>query len=164
MHYRKLYPPGEFLGPQDFETPREVTISRVALAEMPERDGVKERAACLWIIDAKGNEYPRRLKLPKTVLFAFSIILGSDVDQWPGKKLTLKATWCLSFGEVEECVRPVLDAAMTKKVLDRLKKRKINSLNEIAISKVTNSKRILITFKNKSILPSTFAIKRGTLS
>jgi hypothetical protein len=126
-HYRKLMPPGEFLGPQDFEAPREVTISRVAIANMPERDGKVEQACCMWIMQKDGAEYPRRLKLPKTVLFAFSLVLGTDSDAWTGQKITLKAAWCLSFGELEECVRPVLTAEQTALVIKRLKKRKTNS-------------------------------------
>lgn len=126
-HYRKLMPTGEFLGPQDFETPREVTISRVAIVDMPEREGKKEKACCMWILNAAGAEYPRRLKLPKTVLFAFSLVLGTDSDAWTGQKIMLKTTWCLSFGDIEECIRPVLTSAQTEQVIKRLKKRKINS-------------------------------------
>ena len=124
-HYRKLFPPGEFLGPQDFPEPgKEVTISRAAIADMPERDGKIEKAACLWIVAADGSEYPRRLKLPKSFIFALSRLLGPDYDLWTGKKITLTAAWCLSFGEVEECVRPVLPPDVLKAVGAWLKKRK----------------------------------------
>ena len=126
-HYRKLMPPGEFLGPQDFETPREVTISRVAIVDMPARDDKIEKACCMWITQKDGAEYPRRLKLPKTVLFALSLVLGTESDAWTGQKITLKAAWCLSFGDLEECVRPVLTNEQTALVIKRLKKRKTNS-------------------------------------
>jgi hypothetical protein len=124
-HYRSLYPPSDFLGPQDFPAPgREVTISRVALAEMPEREGKKkEKAACLWITAKDGSEYPRRLKLPKSFIFALSELLGPDYDQWAGKKITLVSAHCLAFGDVEECVRPVLPNAINDKVSAWLKRR-----------------------------------------
>lgn len=128
-HINDLLPPSEFLGPQDFQVPREVTISRVAKSEMPERDSKKapEVKPCLWIIDKTGAEYPRKLKLPPTMLKVIGWILGTDYKTWAGKKITLKATWCLSFREVQECVRPQLSEAMTRKIRNKLKDRKVNA-------------------------------------
>jgi hypothetical protein len=123
-HYKKLFPATDFLGPQDFPEPKEVTISRVAASDMPERDGKKERRPCLWIMDAKGAEYPRKLKLPKSVLTVFAWMFGPHLEDWVGQKITLKAAWCLSFGEVQECVRPALDDATTGKIKKWLKTQK----------------------------------------
>ena len=126
-HINDLLPPSPFLGPQHFQVPREVTISRVGNSEMPERDAKKtpEVKVCMWILDKTGEEFPLKLKIPPTMLRVMGWILGTNYKLWPGKKIWLKATWCLSFREVQECVRPQLTEAMTRKIRNKLKDRKV---------------------------------------
>lgn len=128
-HYKNLLDPGIFLGPQDFPGEgREVTISRVAREDLPKRDGEKAQSApMLYILDKSGKEYARKLKIPKSVLYGLSLALGNETDAWAGKKITLFATKCLSFGEVEECLRVRFPADIDAKVRRWLKKRKANA-------------------------------------
>ena len=129
-NWRKLLPIGDFLGPQDFPLPREVTISRAGISVMPSRDdkkdAKKEEAACLWILDVNGHEFLRKYKLPKLVMRVFSWMLGSDYDNWAGKKITLRSTWCNAFGDVEECIRPVITDEIHGKLMKSMKKKKTN--------------------------------------
>ena len=126
-HWKTLLDPGVFLGPQDFPEPRAVTIARIAREKMPARDGEPEQSSPMLYIQAKdGTEYPRKLKLPKTVLYGLSIALGPDLDQWVGKQITVYATTCLSFGQPEECLRVQFDPQIEAKVIAYCKKRKVN--------------------------------------
>jgi hypothetical protein len=123
-HYKTLLDPTEFLGPADFPTPKTITISRACREKMPERKGEAVTEVPMLYFSHNGQEIKRKYKVPKSVLYALSLLLGPDIDEWKGKQITLMAAKCLSFGEVEECVRPVLSADVEAKVFKWLKKRK----------------------------------------
>lgn len=123
-HYKKLLDPGTFLGPQDFPADKTVVISRVVREKMPAKgEEEAKEAAVLYIKSADGSEYPRFYKLPKSVLYGLSLELGPDIDAWPGKSIVMFAAKCMSFGEVEECVRIRFSAENEAKVKKWMKKR-----------------------------------------
>jgi hypothetical protein len=126
-HYKTLLDPGIFLGPQDFPKPRAVKISRIVREQLPERDGDEKKAAPMLYMTAKdGSEYPRKMKLPKSVLYGLSEMLGTDTDAWVGKEITIFAAKCMSFGDVEECLRVQFPPDIDAKIRKWLKKRKAN--------------------------------------
>lgn len=128
-HYKTLLDPAKYLGAVDFPKEREVTISRAAREQLPMRKEEKEDpglAPMLYILDKEGKEHHRPLKIPKSVLEGLALMLGPDYDTWVGKKVTLFATKCLSFGDVEECVRVRFPEEIERKVMKWLKKRKAN--------------------------------------
>lgn len=128
-HYRNLLDPGVFLGPQDFPAEgREVTISRVVRESMPKRDKEPEQSApMLYVLGKDGKEYARKYKVPKSVLHGLSLHLGNEIEGWVGKKITMFSTKCLSFGEVEECIRVRFPADIDAKIRRWLKKRKASA-------------------------------------
>lgn len=135
-HWKMLLNPSEYLGAQDFPEPKEVVISRVVREEAPTRDEDDDKTGSpkkppemhpvMYIVGRDGNEYPRRLKMPKTVLYGLSHMLGPDYDKWAGQKVTIYATKCKSFGEIEECVRIKFDAKIIGKIKAYCKKRKVS--------------------------------------
>lgn len=127
-HYKQLLDPGKFLGPQDFVKEREVTISRAARETLPARDGEPATAAPMLYIQTKdGSEYARPYKVPKSVMYGLSLALGTDCDAWKGQKITLFAAKCMSFGEVEECVRVRFSPEIDGKIRKWMKKRKASA-------------------------------------
>lgn len=126
-HYKNLLDPTDFLGAADFPAPKTVTISRAVREKLPERKGEAATEAPMLYFIHNGQEIRRKYKVPKSVLYALSLVLGPDVDEWKGKQITLQAAKCLSFGEIEECVRPVLTPEIEAKVFKWLKKRKSSS-------------------------------------
>jgi hypothetical protein len=125
-HYKNLLDPTDFLGAADFPAPKTVTISRAVREKIDPKDPKTLEAPMLYFVHA-GQEIRRKYKVPKSVLYALSLMFGPDVDEWKGKQITLMAAKCLSFGEVEECVRPVLTPEIESKVFKWLKKRKSSS-------------------------------------
>jgi hypothetical protein len=124
-HYKSLLDPGVFVGPADFPKEREVTISRVVREEIPARPGEeKQSSPMLYFLGKNGVEYPRKLKVPKSVLFGLSLLLGTETDAWVGKKIAVFSAWCLSFGEREECLRVRFPAQIENDIRKWLKKRK----------------------------------------
>jgi hypothetical protein len=124
-HYRCLLDPGVFIGPQDFPAPKTVTISRAVREAMPTRD--KEDAgesSPMLYFSHQGKELPRKYKVPKSVLFGLSLLLGPDIDKWPGQSIVLFATRCMSFGEIEDCIRVQFPSDIDQKVRKWMKKRK----------------------------------------
>jgi hypothetical protein len=127
-HYRALLDPGIFLGPQDFVVERPVTISRIIKGEMPTREKEKASTApMLFILQKDGIEYPRCYKVPKSVLFGLSCLLGTETDAWKGKQITLFSCFCMSFGTKEECVRVKFPPEIDEKVFTWLRKRKTSA-------------------------------------
>jgi hypothetical protein len=136
MHYKKLLDPGIYLGPQDFfDGPKKLTISR-AVRESIETKGdagdskspqtaPKQSAPMLYFIH-NGVELPRRYKIPATVLYGLSLLLGKDCDQWHGKDIVIEVCKCMSFGEIEDCLRVQFPAEIEDKIHKYLKKRKLN--------------------------------------
>lgn len=126
-HYKNLLDPGEFLGPQDFPAEgREVTISRAVGEDLEDRDDKtrKKRTPMIYIKTKDGGEYPRKFKVPKSVLHGLSLVLGPETDAWAGQKITIFRTKCLSFGDVEECLRVKFSPDIDDKIYKWLKKRK----------------------------------------
>lgn len=129
VHYKSLLDPSDFIGAQDFPTDKTVKISRVVREKMPKREGEKadEEKSAPMIYFIAGNppvELKRKYKVAKSVMYGLSLTFGSDTDSWIGKDVTLFATKCLSFGEIEECVRIRFTPDVDKKILKWLKKRK----------------------------------------
>lgn len=125
-HYKMLLDPGLFIGPQDFPTEKTITIARVVREAMPKRDDDKPDSAPMIYFSHKGQELPRKYKAPKSVLYGLSLAFGTDTDGWLGKDVTLFAAKCMSFGEIEECVRIRFPAEVDDKIRKWLKKRKAN--------------------------------------
>lgn len=123
-HYKTLLDPSEFVGPQDFPKPKALTISRVVREQLKRSEEGGKTGAPMMYFAHGGAELPRKYKVPNGVMFALSLVHGSDVDAWVGKTVTLFAAKCLSFGDVEECVRPELPPEVERKVLAWYKKRK----------------------------------------
>jgi hypothetical protein len=121
--YRTLLDPTDFLGPADFPSPKSVTISRAVREKIDLKDPKSLDAPMLYFTH-NGQEIKRKYKVPKSVLYALSLLLGPDIDEWKGKQVTLMAANCLSFGEVESCIRPVLPPEIKSKVFKWLSKRK----------------------------------------
>jgi hypothetical protein len=100
-------------------------VSRVAREKKAKREGeAEESGVMLYILGKDGAEYPRPLPVRSTMLYIVSLLHGPDIEGWVGKELTLFRTTCLSFNEVEECVRIRVSPDIDRKVLARLKKRK----------------------------------------
>lgn len=131
-HWKTLLDPGIFIGPQDFPTDKTVKISRVVREKMPARkkdDGeveAEDQAGVMMYFIA-GNppkELARKYKVAKSVMYGLSLTFGTDTDAWIGKDVTLFAAKCLSFGDVEECVRIRFSEQVDAKIRKWLKKRK----------------------------------------
>ncbi len=125
-HYKQLLDPGLFIGPQDFPKDKTLVISRMVREALPEREGDEKKSAPMMYFAHDGKELSRKFKVPKSVLYGLSLELGTDVDQWAGKTVTLFAARCMSFGEVEECVRVRFSPDTEAKIRKWLKKRKAN--------------------------------------
>lgn len=129
-HWKSFLDPGKFLGSGDFPVEgREVTITRIAREKMPKRDGEEEKSGTMLYILAKdGTEYPRPFKVPKSVMYGLSLHLGTDADAWKGKRVTIFAAKCMSFGETEECLRIKFPPEIDDRIRKWLKKRKASPL------------------------------------
>ena len=118
-HWKTLLDPSEYLGHQDFPTPKKLTISRV-ISEIGED---KKRSAFMYF-KHDGKELTRKLRLPKSVMYGLELLLGYDFEGWTDKEVTFEAARCMSFGAVEPCVRPVLPPAIEAKIFSWMKKHK----------------------------------------
>lgn len=125
-HYKTLLDPGLFIGPQDFPNDKTLTISRCIREAIPKREGEESTASPMMYFTHAGAELPRKYKLPKSVLYGLSLMFGTDLEDWSGKQVTLFATECMSFGEVEECIRVRFPNEIDIKIKKWLKKRKAN--------------------------------------
>ena len=128
MHYKLLMEDNGFLGPQHFDEPKTIAISRLALETMPQRDDDKtppQRKAVMYFIH-NGKELELRYQVPKMVLYGMDIEHGSDADKWVGKEVELYKTTCKSFGVVEECVRIRFTASTEEALMKKMKKKKVN--------------------------------------
>lgn len=130
-HWKSLLDPTVYVGAQDFTTDKTVAISRVVREVMPTRDKdeAEQSAVMIYFAPRKadgslGAELVRKYKAPKSVMYGLSLTFGTDTDSWIGKDVTLFAAKCLSFGDVEECVRVRFAADVDRKIRGWLKKRK----------------------------------------
>ncbi len=89
-----------------------------------EKKGSTKRCPMIYVLQKDGAEYPRKLKVPKSVLHGLSLLLGTDTDAWIGKKITLFAAYCMSFGDKEECIRVRFPDAIDGAIRKWLRKRK----------------------------------------
>ena len=121
-HWKQLFDPSERLGAHDFEKPKKLTISRVVSEKGA--DGKKE-AHMYFMHD--GKELKRYWSVPKSSMYGLTLLLDGPYDTWHGKQITLHADHCLSFGDVEECVRCEFPPNIEEKVIKYLKKRKANT-------------------------------------
>lgn len=120
-HWKTLLDPGEYLGPQDFEKPKAVTIARLS-SESASKDDPKKSPTMYF--EHNGKELPRKYKVPKSVMYGLSLTLGTDYSAWSGKTITLESAHCMSFGEKEECIRVQFPDEIETKVKKWMKKRK----------------------------------------
>lgn len=126
-HYKLLLDPSKYLQPEDFPQDKEVTISRIVREKLPQREGEEEKSApMLYILGRDGKEYVRPLKVPKSVLHGLALLFGVEDTAWIGKKITVFATRCMAFGDIEECIRVRFPEEIDGKVRKWLKKRKAN--------------------------------------
>jgi len=126
-HYKSFRDPGALIQEHEITAPRPVKISRFDRFKMPERDGEKSEACqVIYILGKDGSEYPRPFKAPKSVQHGLSLLFGPDAEDWKGKDVTIFATKCMSFGEVEPCIRIQFPAEIDSKIRKWLKKRKAN--------------------------------------
>lgn len=120
-HYKSLVEQTDYLGPQNFEQPKELTISRIASEKYGDKN---PKSTPMMYFSYNDKELPLKYKVPMTVYYGLSQVFGTDVDTWAGKKVTLYTTKCKSFNEIEECVRIVFTPAIEKLIMKYLKKRK----------------------------------------
>ncbi len=128
-HYRNLYEESQYLGAQDVQKPREVTIhsvERVKIVRKKKTDEPDEFRPHLYVATKEGERYPRAYLFPKSVGQLLANRYGSNIDDWAGKKITLFATKCFSFGAIEECVRIEGTDKEHAKIRTWLKKRGSN--------------------------------------
>lgn len=126
-HWKTLLDPSIYLGPQDFPTDKEVTISRMASEKVGRPGEVQKLGAMMYIIARDGSEVKRPLKLSRLVMRGMGIFFGShDYKNWPGKKITLFATMCLYGGERVECVRARFPADVEAQIRSYAKANKIS--------------------------------------
>lgn len=122
-HWKQFFDPSEFIGPSDFAEPRTVTIARMSRGKDPEG----KTKPFMYFQGKDGSEVKRPMVISsKSVMFALAQVLGSDVDQWPGKEVTFAIDECISFGAPEECIRPVTTPEIEARILKMLKKKKVN--------------------------------------
>lgn len=117
-----------FLGPQHFDKPSTVVISRIHTEVMPQRDDDKSPPVkrAVMYFSHKGKEMELKYQVPKTVLCGLEIQYGTETNEWIGKEVELYKTNCASFGVTEECVRIRFSAAIEEKMMKKFKKKKIN--------------------------------------
>lgn len=125
VHYKQLLDPGKFLQPSDFTKDTKITISRISREDLPARDKEdKQSAPMLYMLGRDKKEYARPFKVPKSVLYGLSLLLGTETDAWVGKEIVLFPAFCMSFGDREECLRVRFPADVENKIRKWLKKRK----------------------------------------
>ena len=135
-HYKSYLDPGKYLGPADFPTEREITISRLAREKLPARDGEPEQSApMIYVVAKDGSEYPKPYKVPKLVMHGLSLAFGTEADAWKGQKIGMFKTTCMSFGDVEECLRLRFSPEIDGKIRKFMKKRKLNPSMYMIVNK-----------------------------
>ena len=120
-HWRTLLDPGDFLGPQDFDQPTIVTIARLS-SEASDKEDPKK--CPMMYFQHNGKELHRKFKVPKSVMYGLSLLLGTDYTAWTGKEITLERAVCMCWGEREECIRVQFPAPIEARIVKWLKKRK----------------------------------------
>lgn len=124
-HWKSLLDPGVYLDAQDFPTERKVKISRIVGEKKPAREGEKEKTGVMMYVVAKdGTEYPRPYPMPKSVAYGMGLTYGTDIEKWIGLDVAMFAARCLSFGEVEDCLRIRFAPEIDRRIDLWMKKRK----------------------------------------
>lgn len=124
MHIKKFYDESDYLNESDFPAPREVTIFEVAPVVLEDRKTKKpSKSPVLYVTDKAGAKHPRGYKIPKSVGYGLGLMLGTECEAWKGKKITLFATRCMSFGQIEPCIRCKFPPEIDQRVRAWMKKR-----------------------------------------
>ena len=97
----KLLYPNEYLAAVEFGG-KDVTLTIKALQkdELRVPNGENEIKPVLHFV-----ETAKKLVVNKTNLRSIGSLLGSEADDWKGKRVTLYPTQCQSFGETVDCIR-----------------------------------------------------------
>jgi len=110
MHYKLLFP-STYLCAADLQGQDvHLTIRRVVVQELEGTGGEREKKPLVYFEEtkAKADETgtkEKRLVLNVTNAKVIALMHGNEVADWSGKRITLYATTCESFGETVDCVR-----------------------------------------------------------
>jgi len=92
--------PSKYLKAEELDEDVQVTISRVVLEELEQKDGKKqEKPVCYF------EEGPKGLILNKTNWALIAKQHGDESDDWTGKKITLTTVDVDAFGDVVSAIR-----------------------------------------------------------
>lgn len=107
----RLLFPHEYLSAADLRGKDvHLTIARVEMGELKTDRGTEKKPIVTFReIDAKrarGETCPWKWVLNKTCAKAIGKALGTyEIEEWPGKRITLYPTTCQAFGQIVDCVR-----------------------------------------------------------
>ena len=110
MHYKLLFP-STYLCAADLQSKDvPLTVRRVIVQELENTGGEKEKKPLMYFEEtaasaAKSGSKEKRLVLNKTNAKTIAGMHGPEIDNWAGKRITLYATTCESFGETVDCIR-----------------------------------------------------------
>lgn len=99
-HFRLLFK-SDYVGAWDLKGDTEVTIEKVLESEELIGEGGKKDYKPVILFQGKKKKWV----LGKTNAKSVGKLLGNDITEWPGKKITLYPTTCQAFGEMVECIR-----------------------------------------------------------
>lgn len=123
-HWKKLLPESEYIGPQDFDKgPVKLTITKVVRQKLTARED--EQGAVMYL-ETNGKPCKKRFHVCKSLLFGLAQTFGSDSESWHGQEVELYKAKCLSFGQVEECVRIRFTPEVDRAIIAWLKKLKVS--------------------------------------
>jgi len=92
--------PSKYLKAEELDEDVQVTISKVVLEELEQKDGKKqEKPVCYF------EEGPKGLILNKTNWALIAKQHGDESDDWTGKKITLTTVDVDAFGDVVSAIR-----------------------------------------------------------
>jgi hypothetical protein len=86
-----------------------LTIGRLVVEDLRTERG-SERKPVLFFREIEernkaGQGENKRLVLNKTNMKTIGKLYGFEANDWPGKRITLYATTCQSFGQIVDCIR-----------------------------------------------------------
>jgi hypothetical protein len=112
MDVRLLFPT-LYLGAPDFRgKPATLTIERVQQEELRTTGGTETKLVIYFREcreKAKDPEKQKRLVANKTNAMTIAALHGYEIDNWPGKRVTLYPTTCQAFGDTVDCIRVSTD-------------------------------------------------------
>jgi hypothetical protein len=109
MDVRLLYP-SKYLGAVDLHgQDATLTMRRVVVEELETTAGKKKKPILYFEETRKKAEQngaeEKRLVMNKTNAMTIASLYGNEVDQWPGKRITLFGTPVESFGKMVDAIR-----------------------------------------------------------